>query len=287
MTPETLALIRRMHDNEATDALIYAALARRTTGDNRALLERMAADEQRHCAVWSAHTGEQPRVRRLRVRLYNLLGALFGPTFAVNLLEAGEGDAQRNYALLAEEVPEARRLLEDEVRHEAELASMIIEDRLRYIGSMVLGLNDALVELTGALAGFTLALGDTRTAGLAGLITGVAATLSMAASEYLSKKADPGEKHPLKASVYTGIAYLITVALLLTPFFVFTAPPAALAGSLTAATLIILGFTFFVSVVQREPFAPAFARMLAISFGVALVSFLIGWGAQAWLGVQM
>lgn len=62
--------------------------------------------------------------------------------------------------------------------------------RLSYMSSVVLGLNDALVEFTGALAGFTLALNEPRLVALTGSITGVAAALSMAASEYLSTKSD-------------------------------------------------------------------------------------------------
>ena len=46
---------------------------------------------------------------------------------------------------------------------------MLDEERLRYIGSVVLGLNDALIELTGALAGLTLALQNTQLNLLLGL----------------------------------------------------------------------------------------------------------------------
>lgn len=131
--------------------------------------------------------------------LFVVLGKIFGLVFVINLMEGGEDDSAENYRKLMEELPEARSIMEDETRHEAQLAAMIHEEKLSYISSMVLGLNDALVELTGALAGFTLALNDNRMVGMAGFITGVAATLSMAASEYLSKKADTSEKHPLKA----------------------------------------------------------------------------------------
>ena len=55
---------------------------------------------------------------------------------------------------------------------------------------MVLGLNDALVELTGTLAGLTFALANARLVALAGIITGIAATLSMAASNYLAERAN-------------------------------------------------------------------------------------------------
>ena len=186
-----------------------------------------------------------------------------------------------------EELPEARSIMEDETRHEAQLAAMIHEEKLSYISSMVLGLNDALVELTGALAGFTLALNDNRMVGMAGFITGVAATLSMAASEYLSKKADSSEKHPFKAAVYTGVAYMITVAFLLLPYIVFDSPLAARGFCLFDAALIILGFTYFVSVVRKESFVRGFAEMVAISFSVAGISFLIGWAARSWLNIDV
>jgi VIT1/CCC1 family predicted Fe2+/Mn2+ transporter len=95
---------------------------------------------------------------------------------------------------------------------------LLDEELLRYAGSIVLGLNDALVELTGALAGFTLALQNTRLIALTGLITGVAAALSMAASEYLSTRSEGGGRSPLRASLYTGTAYIITVFLLILPY---------------------------------------------------------------------
>ena len=85
------------------------------------------------------------------------------------------------------------------------------------MGAMVLGLNDALVELTGTIAGLSFALQDTRVVALSGIITGVSATLSMAASNYLAERAD-GNENALKSSLYTGIAYLITVALLVLPY---------------------------------------------------------------------
>ena len=207
--------------------------------------------------------------------------------FVINLMEGGEDDSAENYRKLMEELPEARSIMEDETRHEAQLAAMIHEEKLSYISSMVLGLNDALVELTGALAGFTLALNNNRMVGMAGFITGVAATLSMAASEYLSKKADTSEKHPLKAAVYTGVAYMITVAFLLLPYIVFESPLVALGFCLFDAALIILGFTYFVSVVRKESFVRGFTEMITISFSVAGISFLIGWAARSWLSIDM
>ncbi|MFQ8890139.1 MAG: VIT1/CCC1 transporter family protein [Bilophila wadsworthia] len=218
MREETLAIVRRMQDNEATDQRVYAALAKQASlQKNSEILEKMSHDEGLRCAVWGRYTGIEAKADMFRVWLFVVLGKIFGLVFVINLMEGGEDDSAENYRKLMEELPEARSIMEDETRHEAQLAAMIHEEKLSYISSMVLGLNDALVELTGALAGFTLALNDNRMVGMAGFITGVAATLSMAASEYLSKKADTSEKHPLKAAVYTGVAYMITVAFLLLP----------------------------------------------------------------------
>src|SRR5574341_282925 len=105
--------------------------------------------------------------------------------------------------------------MREEDMHEQKLLAMLDEEHLHYVGSVVLGLNDALVELTGALAGLTLALQNTELIALTGLITGIAASLSMAASEYLSTRSEETEKHPFRAAVYTGIAYIITVTLLI------------------------------------------------------------------------
>ena len=287
MREETLAIVRRMQDNEATDQRVYAALAKQASlQKNSEILEKMSHDEGLHCAVWGRYTGIEAKADMFRVWLFVVLGKIFGLVFVINLMEGGE-DSAENYRKLMEELPEARSIMEDETRHEAQLAAMIHEEKLSYISSMVLGLNDALVELTGALAGFTLALNDNRMVGMAGFITGVAATLSMAASEYLSKKADTSEKHPLKAAVYTGVAYMITVAFLLLPYIVFESPLVALGFCLFDAALIILGFTYFVSVVRKESFVRGFTEMITISFSVAGISFLIGWAARSWLNIDM
>ena len=267
MREETLAIVRRMQDNEATDQRVYAALAKQASlQENSEILEKMSHDEGLHCAVWGRYTGIEAKADMFRVWLFVVLGKIFGLVFVINLMEGGEDDSAENYRKLMEELPEARSIMEDETRHEAQLAAMIHEEKLSYI---------------------TLALNDNRMVGMAGFITGVAATLSMAASEYLSKKADTLEKHPLKAAVYTGVAYMITVAFLLLPYIVFESPLVALGFCLFDAALIILGFTYFVSVVRKESFVRGFTEMITISFSVAGISFLIGWAARSWLSIDM
>lgn len=156
-----------------------------------------------------------------------------------------------------------------------------------YISAIVLGLNDALVELTGALAGFTMALPNNRIIILAGFTTGVAATLSMAASEFLAQESDPGPVNSYVAALYTGVTYLITVAILLLPYFIFDTPLISLAICLFFAALIIMAFTYVTSRIKHTSFIHDFIQMLGISFSVAGIAFAISWAARQWWGIDV
>ena len=156
-----------------------------------------------------------------------------------------------------------------------------------YISSVVLGFNDALVELTGALAGFTIALENNRLIILAGITTGAAATLSMAAAEFLAKEADDTRTDSLLSAICTGIAYLITVAVLLSPYFFITQPFIALAVCLFFAGCMIFIFTWTLAKIRGTPFLPSFIKMLLVSFSVAAIAFLISWGADTYWGISV
>jgi VIT1/CCC1 family predicted Fe2+/Mn2+ transporter len=272
--------------SEITEYHIYSSLARRDRGKNSQVLQRIADDEKRHYHEWRAYTGRDVRPAKIKVFFYLLFARIFGLTFAIKMMEQGEENAQEEYAFLTARIPAAAAILKDETEHENLLVDMIDEQKIGYISSMVLGLNDALVELTGALAGFTLALRDTRVIGMAGFITGIAAALSMAASEYLAKKSEAESKDPLRASFYTGITYLVAVLLLVFPYFVISNYYLALATTLSIAILIILVFSHFVSVVKDISFKKFFWEMVFISLGVATISFLIGWLARTVMGVD-
>jgi VIT1/CCC1 family predicted Fe2+/Mn2+ transporter len=203
-------------------------------------------------------------------------------------MEKGEEIAQKEYELVAEEVPESVHIREQEALHEAALLDMLDEERLQYVGSMVLGMNDALVELTGSLAGFTFAMQNTRLIALSGLIMGISATFSMASSEFLAAKSE-GRTDAFKSCCYTGIAYLITVALLITPYLIFgnSLYLAALGAMIGVVVLIIAGFTYYISVAKGERFKPRFLEMTLLSVGVAVISFVVGILAKQFLGVDI
>jgi VIT1/CCC1 family predicted Fe2+/Mn2+ transporter len=283
---QTIDILKVFQKNEISEYHVYRSLAGRMKDKNAEVLKRIAEDEHRHYHEWKKYTGKEIKPNRFLIFSYLLIARIFGLTFAVKMMEKGEEKAERNYSKIEKIIPDASKILKEEKGHEKMLVEMIDEEKIGYIGSMVLGLNDALVELTGALAGFTLALQNTRLIGLAGLITGIAASLSMSASEYLSQKSEPDVKDPIKASFYTGIAYIAAVILLVLPYFLLTNYYIALLITLLIAVVIILVFAQFVSVVKDMSFKKFFWEMVFISLGVAAISFVIGWAARALLNIK-
>ncbi|WP_455497259.1 VIT1/CCC1 transporter family protein [Coprobacter sp.] len=276
----------RFQKNEITESLVYHRLSQvEKNPENKKVLIEISAQEMEHFKRLKQYTGVSPKPDRWRVMKYYWLARVFGITFAIKRMEAGESDVHRVYAEYLG-YPDLMQLAEEEGVHEQKLVEMINEERLAYMGSVVLGLNDALVEFTGALAGFTLALSDSKLIALTGSITGIAAALSMASSEYLSTKSDAeAGKRPVKAAVYTGIAYIITVVALVAPFIIFDNVLIALGVMLAVALLIIALFNYYYSVARGESFKKRFGEMAILSFTVSGVSFLIGYLLKRFTGI--
>jgi VIT1/CCC1 family predicted Fe2+/Mn2+ transporter len=276
---------------ELTEYHIYRSMAKIVKNENNAeVLSCMADDELRHYQFWKDKTGRDVRPDRLKIWVYRILSRALGLSFGLNLMERGENLAKRLYNELAEHFPDTAEIAKDEDQHEETCIAMIEEERLRYASSIVLGLNDALVELTGAIAGLTFALRNTELVAVAALITGIAASLSMGASEYLSTRTDDlpiEEKHPVKAALYTGVAYVISVVILVAPYLLLSNLYGALAWTLGNALVIILAFTFYISVAKGYSFKRRFGEMAAVSMGVAAVSFVIGFFVRSVLGVEV
>jgi VIT1/CCC1 family predicted Fe2+/Mn2+ transporter len=266
----------KVQQQEITGGVIYRAFSTRVKDQSiKNLLERISRDEFRHYEFWKKITCKEVSYNKIKVFFYILILRIFGLTFGIKLLEKGEELTQTHYTYLEKFIPGIRKMIQDEERHEKELIELIDEERLKYIGSMVLGLNDALVELTGVLAGLTLALQNTRLVALVGLITGIAAAMSMASSEYLSIKQE-GTKNPLKAGAYTGFTYLITVAFLIFPYFIFKNIFLCLLFVIFNTLLMILIFIFYISVAKDLSFKRKFLEMAGISLSIAFINFLIG-----------
>ena len=289
LSEQAMKIVKKMQQNELTESVIYREIAKFAKGEeNKETLLRLASEEKAHYEIWKTYTGIEMKPEKGKVLKYKWIARILGFTFAVKLMEGGEAGAQKEYQLLSEEIEESVQIREQEEEHEEALLGMLDEERLQYVGSMVLGMNDALVELTGSLAGFTFAMQNTRLIALSGLIMGISATFSMASSEFLAAKSE-GRNDALKSCSYTGVAYLITVALLILPYLIFdnAGYMSALFTMIGVVILIIAGFTYYISVAKGEKFKPRFLEMSLISIGVAIVSFVVGVLAKRFLGVDL
>ncbi|RZD51981.1 MAG: rubrerythrin family protein, partial [Methanobacteriota archaeon] len=264
---------------EATEGEIYRRLAKKQKNpSNQKILEQIAEEEGRHETVLAEATGQTVKPMMWKVWLHSQMAWIFGLTFAVKMLERVERDASTEYRKLGYD-----DLADEEDSHEQRLIGLLEEGRLNYIGSVVLGMSDALIELTGALAGLTFAFADLKLVALAGLVTGIAAAFSMGASEYLSTRSEKKDTNPLTAAMFTWIAYLLTVFLLVAPYLLISPDTSpvyglephvlALVCTLIIGIVVIASFNFYVSVVEEVSFLHRFSEMAGLLFVVSLISF--------------
>jgi VIT1/CCC1 family predicted Fe2+/Mn2+ transporter len=291
MNKDQLKRVIGFQKDEITGYVIYGKLASLIKDPhNSEILREMSATEMRHYHFWKKISNTEVKPNYFKVLFSVLMARVLGLTFSIKLLEKEEVAGATEYAEFDVVVPGAAQLGKDEEEHEDSLAGMLKEDFLSYVGSIVLGLNDALVELTGTLAGLTLALQTGKLVVISGLVTGIAASFSMAASEYLSARADNNPK-AVQSALYTGLAYIVTVILLIMPYLLIPQQGAgifiSLGATLLIAVLIILGFNFYISVAKDLPFKQRFLEMFLISMGVAVLSFGVGLVVRAVFGVDL
>ncbi|GAB6106551.1 VIT1/CCC1 transporter family protein [Fusibacter bizertensis] len=284
---QSMSQLLKDQQDEINAHILYGKVAERIKDQkNKEIFLAVSKDELSHYNRIKTVTGVEVKPQLLKIRWMLLIIIIFGLTFGIKLFEKGESKAIHNYKSININLAFMDQIIVEEERHEEELIAMIDEERLNYVGSIVLGLNDALVELTGALAGYTFAFQNARLIALTGLITGISASLSMAASEYLSTRQEGGDD-ALKSALYTGITYVLTVFLLILPFLILSNPFVSLLISLAVAVLIIFLFNYYISVAKDYNFKKRFFEMATISLGVAGISFLVGILVKQFFGIAI
>jgi len=291
-------MIKAFQQEEINSHEIYKRLSKRIKDQHNAeILKRISEDELTHYNTFKEFTKIDIKKQRRKISFYYWITIIFGLTFGIRLMERGEEKAQELYQNLGKQFPPLLEMLKDEERHESDLIGMLNDELLIYVSSIVLGLSDALVELTGALAGFTFSLGNSNVIAAAGIIVGVSAACSMAASEYLSQTEENDEnetKSPFKASIYTGGAYLLVVIILITPFITlkFTSSDSMVTKiiplliTLVFAVIVILVFTYYTTVAKNTRFWKRFFEMASLSLAVAIFTLFLGFAANAAFGIS-
>jgi VIT1/CCC1 family predicted Fe2+/Mn2+ transporter len=278
--------VREAQRDEITEHHFYAKLARSVKDkEKRRMLDRISKEEMGHYQFWKEYTEEDVSPNTLKIWLYLLSYRLFGITFAMKRMEGDEERAQDNYEAIANSIPEAKKLIEDESFHERSLVEMIDERRLNYTGAVVRGLNDGIVEITGEVAGLSLVLQNPALIGVIAFITGVAGALALASSEYLAASWDEGPQTPLGSAAYTIIAYIITITFLIFPYILLNDTYLSLILVIINATILILILNYQLAIAKSIDFRRRASEMLAISLGIAALSFVIGFFIREFLHI--
>jgi len=281
-------ILAKMQETEVTEYYIYKTLASWEKNEkNRDIFLKISQDELSHYNTLKNITNKDEKPNKFKIFFYLFLTKIFGFTFILKLMEKGEDKAIEGYRDVIDKYPKLNKILEEEKDHEQKLLSILDEERLNYVGSMVLGLSDALVELTGTLAGLTFAFQNTKLISISGLITGISAALSMAGSEYLSTKAESTNRNPLKSALITGITYIITVFILILPYIITQNYTFALFLALIFSVILVIIFNFYISIAKDLKFKKRFLEMIFIIFSVSFISFLIGTFVKNVLGINM
>ncbi len=260
---------------------LYMRLAKRQKKtENRLILENIADQEKKHLDIFNTYLGKKAvsidyKLPSIKLMYYTVMMYVLGIIFTLRIFEKLEAHSRKSYRVVMDEIDELKGILKDEKSHEEALKSILNDEKLLFASSVVLGMNDALVEISGALAGFTLAINNSMKVGTLGLITGISAALSMAASEFLSRKQDDHET-PLINALYTLVAYVTVVSLLILPYFLISTPLISLAVMIGIVILIIFAFNYYISIAKKQPLFKNFITMTVIALTVAAISFFIG-----------
>lgn len=273
--------ILQAQQNEITEYHIYRKLASKIKDShNSHVLDAISQDELRHHNIWKEYTHRDVSPKRLKIWFFYIIARVFGLSFSIKLMEQGEEAAQVNYDDLAAQVPAAAQISSEEDSHEAQLLEMIDEERFHYVGAIIRGLNEAVVEIVAIITGFSLVVAETSIIALAGIITGIAMSLSLGATEYLATRAEEGHQQPAKAAAYTSGATAVTAALLIAPYLLLNNTYIALAVMLTIALIIIFFFNYYIAVARNIAFWRRFGEMALIAIVIASITFFISWLAS-------
>jgi VIT1/CCC1 family predicted Fe2+/Mn2+ transporter len=279
--------LEKIQRNEITEYYVYKKISEISNkSEHRSILNKISQEELEHYNIIKKFTKKDIKPSAFKIFIYTNIARFFGLNFGLKLMENGEKGGELTYQFI--DIPELKNLFNSEKEHEKSLISMIDEELLSYISSVVLGLNDALVELTGALTGFTFALSNSKLVAVVGFITGIAASLSMGVANYLEvKNEETSNKHPLKSAFYTFVTYIITVVLLIIPYVLISNIYISFAVVIVIVTFIIAFFNFYTSVAKGLDFKKRFMEMFLLSMGVAFINYIIGYFMKNSLNINV
>lgn len=308
---------RQMILDELFDLSLYKRFREISGPELHPTLDELIKVENGHLGFWQelfkVEISELNFARRLKLEMIVLVCRLFGAPAIDLILEAIEVYGIRKYLTLWKQNKDnpmgkaVQGILKDEFEHEdvivGRLKDRIINpDRIRNI---FLGLNDGMVEILGAVAGFFASFGQNALVLLAGLTTAVAGSLSMAAGAYVAVSSEnevrqtqeekarfleggtgeePRTEPAIRSAAIVGVSYFIGASFPLLP--VIFGAHTALWSILTAGTIIILVSMVLAFLSGMDVKRRALTNLVIITVAAG-VTYLIGMLVRNLLGIEI
>lgn len=278
---------------ELTDYTVYKKLSQMETAPKaRKVFTELTEAENRHYHFWKKYcpnTNIKPDM--LKVYLILSIRRIMGPSFAIKYLEGTETKAIKKYEGMRSFIPHADKkafeaMIKDEEHHEQAFARQVQGNYVKYISFIVLGLADALVEIAGIHAGSLGIYASTELTGLAGIVAGAAASISMASAAFAQAK--QGFKGSARlAAAYTGVSYFVSAVFLATPYFLTSSMAAAITISIVVGLLIIAFVSWYNSVISGGNLTRDFAELASIMLLATAALFVFGLAIKHVLGITI
>ena len=267
---------------------MYVSLAERESVTSfRNILTELAALSKESFGFWTRKSNvleDSLGKPRGKIMLYRFMRRVLGLTLTAKYISGRKADRVARYKTYCVTctVDEDYKVIETFADRMEAVVSEIEEERVVFFSNIILGFNDALIELTGALVGFSFALKDPKLITVGGLITGISASMSMAASAFLQARHEEG-KNPIKAALFTGVAYFVIALVLVLPFIFASSIASALMIMFVLIVLMIMCVSFYSAILLDRTYISQFLEMLLLSLGVAVIAFIIGQGISGYL----
>lgn len=293
VAPDLAALAAESAKDEKNDGAVYLALAKREKNPEfKAALKQLGDGEQKHFEFWKQYAPNiTVKLNRLRLYFIILLRATLGLTFTMKFLERHEDKLHERYREIAkrirpEDMARFEEMVQEEEKIEESLMGEIHENRVKYMSFIVLGLADAVVEISGIHAGSLGIYRKTEVAGLAGVIAGMAASVAMASAAYAQAK--QGFAGSAKwSAVYTGVSYMFTAIFLALPYFLTRNMVIALGISLVVGVILVALMTYYDTVISAKPFTRQFGEIAGIILAASLALYIAGTLINQFLGITI
>ncbi|MEM0075388.1 MAG: VIT1/CCC1 family protein [Nitrososphaerota archaeon] len=281
--------------DELKDKEVYQRLARSFKDKNHMysqIFNELADTEQKHYSFWTKYcpTGK-PQPSKFQIWLILFLRYIFGVTFAIKLLESHETKTIEKYKSVSHMIPDEDRskfeeMLSDEVDHEKRFRDQVQSSYIKYISFVILGLADAIVEISGIHAGSLGIYNSTEITGLAGVVAGAAASIAMASAAYAQAKQGFAGSASVSA-FFTGISYFVSAVILASPYFLTKEMVIAIVVSLILGIAIVGTTTYYNSIISETKFLRDFAELVAIMLAATAVLYLFGEGIRIFTGIRI